>query len=181
MQENITIARPYAKAAFKQATVEDALDQWAEMLGLLRLLISDPQAKYVLANPILDVTVKVDFITGICEDYNKPLSESGSRFVRILAYSKRILLIPQIAELYIRLCADTKGILKLIVTSAYELSPDQLTFILNAIAKYFDSKITIASKIDRSLIGGIIIQAGDIVIDASIQEKLKKMAIGLST
>ena len=173
MQEKTTIARPYAQAVFETASEESKLTEWSEMLGLLEAVVTDAQMKSVLTNPKLDAASLSDFVLDVCGD---ALSETGSNLVRVLAKAGRMAIIPEINKLYEQLRAEAEGVIEVGVTSAYELAPEQQATISEAMAKRLGRKVEIINDIDDSLIGGVVIRAGDSVIDASVKGRLKALA-----
>ncbi|MFT5426441.1 MAG: F-type H+-transporting ATPase subunit delta [Gammaproteobacteria bacterium] len=173
MQDKTTIARPYARAVFETASEEGNLKEWSEMLGLLETVVTDSQMKAVLSNPKMNAEALTDFILGVCGD---ALSETGSNLVKVLADARRLSFIPELNKLYEQQRAEAEGVIEVGVSSAYELTSEQQATISTAMAKRLGRKVAITSDIDESLIGGMVIRAGDSVIDASIKGRLKALA-----
>jgi F-type H+-transporting ATPase subunit delta len=173
MQDKTTIARPYAQAVFETASEESKLTEWSEMLGLLEAVVTDAQMKAVLTNPKLDAAALSDFVLGVCGEL---LNETGSNLVKVLADARRLAIIPEINNLFEQLRAEAEGVIEVAVTSAYELAADQQAAISETMAKRLGRKVEITSDIDASLIGGVVIRAGDSVIDASVKGRLKALA-----
>ncbi len=173
MQEKTTIARPYARAVFETANEESKLTEWSAMLGLLEAVVTDVQMKPVLATPKLDAAALTDFILDVC---GSGLSVTGKNFVKVLANAGRLSLLPEINKLYEQLRAEAEGSVEVEVISAYELAAEQQNTIAAAMTKRLGKKVEISSHIDNTLIGGVIIRAGDTVIDASVRGRLKAMA-----
>ena len=173
MQEKTTIARPYAQAVFETASEQSKLNEWSEMLGLLDSIVSDAQMQAVLSNPKLDAAALTDFVLGVSGD---SLNETGSNLVKVLADARRLAILPEINNLFEQLKAEAEGVIEVTVTSAYELVADQQAAISEAMAKRLGRKVEITSDIDDSLIGGVVIRAGDSVIDASVKGRLKALA-----
>ena len=177
MQGNITIARPYAIAAFAQAQDEADLGAWSDMLKLLSLVIADPQMQGILDNPRLDAKFLSEFVLGICAEH---MSETGRNFVNVLSDAGRLSLAPLIYQLFEQKRLEAEDIVEVEVVSAYELEQKEKDRIAKAMGKRFGKKINISTRIDESLIGGAIIRAGDSVIDASVLGKLKQLGSDLA-
>jgi len=177
MQEKTTIARPYAQAVFETASEENKLSAWSEILGLLDMVVSDAQMKAVLVNPKLDAAALCDFVRGVC---GKELSETGNNLVKVLADAGRLSFIPEIKKLYEQLRAEAEGVVEVDVISAYKLAPEQQASISEMMAKRLGKKVEISSEVDDSLIGGVVIRAGDTVIDASVKGRLKTLAMQMT-
>lgn len=173
MQEKTTIARPYAQAVFETASEESKLSEWSEMLGLLDAVVSDAQMQTVLSNPKLDAAALTEFVLGVC---GESLNETGSNLVKVLADAGRLAIVPEINNLFEQLRAEAEGVIEVSVTSAYELAADQQAAISEVMAKRLGRKVEITSDVDDSLIGGVVIRAGDSVIDASVKGRLKALA-----
>ena len=173
MQDKTTIARPYAQAVFETASEGNNLVEWSGMLGLLETVVTDSQMKAVLSNPKMDAEALTDFILGVCGD---ALSETSRNLVRVLADAGRLSFVPELNKLYEQLRAEAEGVIDVGVSSAYELTSEQQATISTAMAKRLGRKVVITSDIDESLIGGMVIRAGDSVIDASVKGRLKALA-----
>ncbi|HKK16381.1 MAG TPA: F0F1 ATP synthase subunit delta [Gammaproteobacteria bacterium] len=169
----MTIARPYARAAFECAQEEGNLDQWSSMLNVLKLVVSDEDMQAVIVSPRIENQQLIDFVTEICGDN---LDEHGRNFVAILVNADRLLLMPQISGLFEALKAEAEGVAGVEVISAYPLDTDQEEKIRQIMAKSLGKKIVISTSIDESLIGGAIIRSGDSVIDASIKGRLRQLS-----
>lgn len=172
MQEKITIARPYAVAAFEQASDEGKLKDWSTMLHVLSLVVSDPQMQAIQDNPKLKSAALLDIVLDICGNY---LSDSGRNFVRVLVNVGRLSMAPQIYMLFEQKRMAAEGVAEVEIVSAYPLESAQQQKITDAMGKRLGKKIEISSRTDKSLIGGALIRVGDSVIDASTRGRLKQL------
>lgn len=172
MQENTTIARPYAQAVFEQAQADGSLQKWSAMLNLLNLVGSDRNMVAVLKNPKVNHDQRISIILDIC---GNELDEKGRNFVRVLIDAGRFPVISEICKLFEEKKAEADGIEKVEVVSAYPLENEQQDKISQVMAKRLNKKIEITTRIDESLIGGAIIRAGDSVIDASLRGRLRQL------
>ena len=172
----LTVARPYAEAAFACAKELDQLDQWSEMLAFLVGVQRDPQFARVADDPEIGRGRLTDLLLGICADR---LTKEGANLVRLLVENGRLPVLPQISELFEHLKYKDRGSLEVEVSSAYVLNPAQEKEIADALAERLGRDISISSHKDPSLIGGLIIRAGDTVIDGSIKGQLSRMATEL--
>lgn len=175
-EERSTLARPYATAAFQQAQEEGKLEQWSEMLGFLRAMVSDPTMAGVVADPRVERGKLVELILGIAGDR---LSKTGQNFVKVLVHNGRMGLVAEITELFEKLRGDAEGRTRVDVVSAFELAPDYARQISEAMAKRLAREVDLTVRVDQALIGGVIIRAGDLVIDASLRGRLQQLAVGL--
>jgi len=176
MAERSTLARPYAEAAFEQAREEGKLEQWSEMLEFLKGVVSDRTMAGIIADPRVERARLVELLLDIGEGR---LTETGKNFVRVLSYYRRLELLPEIAAVYGELRRRFEGRSRVEVISAYELDPKFEKAIAEAMAKRLDREVDISVQVDKSLIGGVIVRAGDLVIDASLRGRLAQLAQAL--
>ncbi len=177
MQEKITIARPYAQAAFDLATEEGNLAEWSEMLNLLGTIIADENMQPVCVNPRVS---KEQLVSLVLELTGDSLSATGKNFVKVLVEAERLLLAPQIHVLFDELKSEAEKVLQVKVSTAFELTAEQQNTIATSMSERFGKKVELSTLIDESLIGGAIIRAGDVVIDSSLRGRLQKLSSGFS-
>ena len=106
--------------------------------------------------------------------------ETYSRFLAVLADSHRLPLLPEIAGMFDALRAEAEHVVKATVTSAAELSAGELDAIKVALRKRFNREVDVTTAVDASLIGGAVIDAGDVVIDGSLKGKLARLQTALA-
>ena len=107
--------------------------------------------------------------------------ENGKNFVQTLSEVGRLPLFPQIAEQFETLKAEQEKTVEVEITSAYELTSEQQTNLAQALQKRLNREIKIQTQVDQSLIGGVLIHAGDTVIDGSVRGKLAKLAEAMNS
>lgn len=178
MAEITTIARPYAKAAFKFALEHDALDQWSQTLGFLAAVTSDAQMKMVLQSPTLSSEEKAQTLLSLQAG---ELGEQSKNFVCQLAENSRLSLLPEIFHLFELLKAEQEKTVDIEVSTAYELAPEQEQQLAQSLKNRLGREVFIHSDVDKSLIGGLVIRAGDLVIDSSVKGKLEKLSASLNS
>jgi F-type H+-transporting ATPase subunit delta len=177
MAEKSTLARPYALAAFKQAREEEKLNEWSEMLHFLAAIVTDPVMLGVLAHPQIGKDRISSLVLDICEDR---LSPTGQNFVRVLAEHGRLALMPEIVRLFEQESANFNKRSRVEVITAYRIPTKQQQTIKEAMERRLGQEIDLSVTIDRSLIGGVIIHAGDLVIDASLRGRLEHLSLELA-
>jgi len=173
MAQLITLARPYAKAVFDAAQDQNAVDLWDQALAFAAKVAADPQVKIILANPGLSEQRKAELFAD-CFEEQPP--EALRNFLLILAENKRLALLPAVSELFILLRADLERTVKLKVSTAFEMTAEQQQKLIDALSRKLERKVELESSMDQSLIGGVVVRAGDLVIDASVRGKLAKLA-----
>ena len=174
MSQALTLARPYARAAFATARDEGAFAPWSDALAFSAHVAADPRVAALLANPELGRDEAVALLAP------EQRSETFSRFLALLAEGRRLVLLPEIAGMYEQLRAEAEHVVKATVTSANALSADELDAIKAALRKRFGQEVDVTTAIDASLIGGAVIDAGDVVIDGSLKGKLSRLQTALA-
>ena len=171
-----TIARPYAAAAFGRARETNTVDAWTEGLGLLVEVAEDP----LMAEQISNGNVPRERVRDLFLDVGgDTLSDDMANLVRMLAENDRFAALPQIAALFDELKRQQQGVYQVHVLSAFPVSPDQQKELANAMKAKLGGDVELTVAEDASLIGGVQIRAGDLVIDGSVRGKLQKLATEL--
>ncbi len=180
MALNFTVARPYAKAIFEQASADNKLQEWHGILQCLVIIAEDPQMNSLLIGPKLSDEQKVSLFSEVSQaalgDMLQPLIEKLIQFLTLLANEKRLVVLTEIAEIYKRLLAIKEGIIEVDVISAEAMEEAQCKAINSALEKRLQSKISINYKQNADLIGGLLIRAGNWVMDGSIKGKLARLS-----
>jgi len=177
MAELTTIARPYAKAAFEFAREEKSLDAWSTALGTLAAVSEDEKVGALLASPKLTSEQKANVVTDLCGD---SLSEKAKHFVALLAENKRLDLLAPIFELYENLKAQQQQFSDVKIASAFALDSEVEKTLTTKLSSTLNSDVSLTTQVDESLIGGVVIRAGDTVIDSSVKGRLAKLAESLA-
>ena len=173
MESDSKTARPYAMAAYKQASEEGKSAQWSEMLALLQRVIEDPDMARLISGAKLKSAQIAEIISDVC---GERLSPTGRNFVRVLADSRRLAVIDDIASGFEAERARDEQRSEVVVTSAYELSESEINTISAAMTQRLGTKVDIQVELDQTLIAGVVIRAGDTIIDASSRGRLNQMA-----
>jgi F-type H+-transporting ATPase subunit delta len=168
-----TVARPYAEAITERARETDSFDHWSEMLAFLAEVVKQPDIAALIRDPLF---ARADMERLMLELDGERLDDEGRNLVRLLAENDRLGVLPEIVEIYERLKAEEQQVLKVEVQSAYAVKPAQEKQIAEALKLRLGREIVISSKKNPDLIGGIVIRAGDLVIDGSVRGKLQRLA-----
>lgn len=178
MSENVTAARPYAKAIFEVAKNKQNFDVWAERLHFLTAVVKHDDVTSALDNPNITAAARAEIVERIAGD---KLDTEAVNMVRLLAENGRLGLMDSIADLYEDYRAQDEGTLDANVVSAMALDEHYKQRLAESLERKFNKKINIINTVDESLIGGAIIRAGDVVIDGSVRGKLEQMGSSLSS
>ncbi|MFW0764605.1 F0F1 ATP synthase subunit delta [Trabulsiella odontotermitis] len=172
MSEFVTVARPYAKAAFDFAVEHQNVERWQDMLAFAAEVTKNEQMAELLSGALAPETLAESFIA-VC---GEQLDENGQNLIRVMAENGRLITLPDVLEQFIHLRAASEAIAEVEVTSASELSEEQLSKITGAMEKRLSRKVKLNCKIDKSVMAGVIIRSGDMVIDGSVRGRLERLA-----
>ena len=175
MAESLTIARPYADAAFKLAVEMNSLPQWSDAFSRLSSVMQADEARSLIQNPRLPAAS----IGAVIGDAAGQLSKEQRNFVQILAENDRLAVLPEIASQFEEKRNRHEDVLDAKLTSAYPLTQQQIADIVATLEQRYGRKVKATAEVDSDLIGGVAIRIGDEVIDASVRGKLAQLAAAL--
>lgn len=173
MAELSTLARPYARAAFEYASEEKALTEWSDELRLIAAVVDDPAVATLLSDPALTPTAQGEAFLGL---FDGALGDSRQRFVRVLAENRRLGLAEQILSQFAAFKAQREQSIDVEMISAFEVPDAIRDRIAAALGKRLEREVVVSTATDNTLLGGVVIRAGDLVIDGSIRGRLNKLA-----
>jgi F-type H+-transporting ATPase subunit delta len=179
MADSLTIARPYASALFEQADAHGTLKEWSSVLQCLVLTVRDARVKGVAYSPNWSDEQRKQLFVDVVEaalGSQITLGVQLKNFIALIVLNKRLVVLPEIAEVYQRLVARRESITRVEATAAYALSEEQLDTLRQALELRFDSSIKLNVTEDSSLIGGVILRSGNWVMDGSIKGKLSRLS-----
>jgi F-type H+-transporting ATPase subunit delta len=177
MADRLTIARPYARAAFEEARGAQRLNEWSDSLKTAAVAVRDERVANLLGNP----RVAADDLAAFITDVSGPsLGQHGANFVRTLAENHRLAYLPEISEQFETLKDADQGMADVTVTSATALSEAQQQQLAAAMERRLKRKVRLHTQVDPQLIGGAVIRSGDLVIDGSLSTRLARIAYELT-
>lgn len=176
MAELTTLARPYAKAAFEYAREQNDLDSWSKSLGTLAAVASDSTVKKLLDSPAITSQKKATALADIC---GTDLTAKVKAYIEVLAENKRLNLIATITDMFEILKAQQEKFSDVKVTAAFAMDKSVETALLDKLKTVLLSDVSITTSIDKSLIGGVVVRSGDMVIDGSVKGRLSKLSESL--
>lgn len=170
--------RMYARALFDAAQEKGSLDTVKDELADLAASVEQvPELASVLENPEVDQTVKAQILTDVLGDAD----EQVVNFIRLLVEKGRAAELPQIAREFESLVAAEQRVLEVELTTAYELSDDDFGSIVTQIEHASGRTVQASRSVDPELIGGLVLQAGSMRLDASIRNRLERLRHELAT
>lgn len=173
MSELSTIARPYAKAVFELASQDGSFDQWSDTLALLGSVTADPAVQGLVDDPIVSKEKLSELVRAVCGEH---ISEQGYNFVDTMIDNGRLNAVAEIGQRYEALRAEAESMVEADVESALPLDQAQLDKLTVSLERHFGKKVKLTPSVNKDLMGGVLIRAGDTVIDGSVRTKLEKLA-----
>jgi F-type H+-transporting ATPase subunit delta len=172
MAELLTLARPYAKAAFAYASEQGATDSWSSALNLLSAAVQDEAFSAFLTRPELTPAEQVSLFAKVL---GEDQTAAVSNFLTLLAENNRLALLPEISAEYEQLKSQNNNTVDVVIESAFPLTSVQEQLLAHALEKKFEAAVNVSVEVKPELIAGVVIRAGDQVIDDSALNKLEKM------
>lgn len=175
MSQALTLARPYARAAFSLAREQSRLPQWSRLLAFTAMAVAQPAVQSVLGDPRVALGDLVDLIVPPGD-----VDPSFRQFLQVLADNRRLPLLPEVAALFDEQRAEAERVVKATVTSAQALDAAELDKLRASLRNRFGREVEISTALDPGLIGGAVIAAGDVVIDGSLRTRLARLGAALA-
>lgn len=172
MTELVTLARPYAFAAFKRAKEKKSSASWSESLAFLSVVVSDKTLAALINNPKVKKSKLSDLLLDLCKGN---IDKEVENFLRLLLQNNRLALLPDIAKQFEALKAEDEGYITVEAIAAYPFDKEGEKKFVAALEKKLNKKVHLKVAVDKTLIGGVLVRAGDRVIDGSIKGQLESL------
>jgi F-type H+-transporting ATPase subunit delta len=168
------IARHYSKTIFERAKETGSIAEWSKTLKNLAALVQIPHVTQLITDPRTTAEELVDFMRETM--LGRTASWEEKKLVTDLAKDRLLQLLPLICSYYQERERNASGGKEVLIKTAFPLDETQIAAVTNRLQDRFnfETERTIV-KVDKSLIGGVIIQFGDVVIDGSIRGKLQAL------
>ena len=177
MADMTTIARPYAKAAFDFAVEKEQLDQWGQMLSFAAEVANNEQIHELLTSS-LSADKLAEVFVAVC---GEQVDEFGQNLLKVMAENGRLAALPDVCAEFFVLKQEHEKEIDVEVTSATELSEQQKADISSKLETRLKRKVQLNCSVDETLLGGVIIRAGDLVIDNSARGRLDRLSDALQS
>ena len=168
-----TIARNYAETLLVLATRAEDLRGWGKMLGdVASAMRENPTLRLFLESPRISAAQKSEVLAKAFQDRMPRLM---LRFLQTLVQHRRQMLIPEIAEEYYNLVDAAEGRIHARVTVAREMDDDGRTAIAGQLSRMFGKEVVPHISVDPAIMGGIVVNVGDTVLDGSVRKRLASL------
>jgi F-type H+-transporting ATPase subunit delta len=177
MAELVTIARPYAAAAFNHAKEHRQLPQWSDMLGLMAGVLQDPAMQPVLQNPNLTRSQVERALHGV---FGERIDGAARNLLTLLVHNDRLDAVPAIRDMFEQLKAEEDNQVEARIESAFPMSDEQARGLVQRLEVRTGHKVKPVIEVAPELIGGVRVTVGDDVWDASVRGQLENLAAALT-
>jgi F-type H+-transporting ATPase subunit delta len=179
IQFSTEVSRRYAKALFdiaKGKSLEQNIFQ--EVSSILEIVNSERKFKKLFESPVLsskDQKLMIDSVFSINDKKKIIVSEEMFKFFKVIASNRRLKILINVLYSFLNLVKSMHQEVNVKVTSAVPLDEKILLQVKSIFSNRTKKQINIVSNVDKSIIGGIILQIGSNLIDASIKSKILKI------
>lgn len=173
MSQSRTLARPYARAVFAVARDRGRLPEWAAQLEFAARAVAHPELRALVGHPRLDSEERVALIGP------PSMEEAFADFLRLLAENGRLALLPEIADLFAELRSEAEAVVRARLVIASPAEEARVSVLRTALERRFGRRVELETAVDPELIGGVRVEAGDVVIDGSLCGKLARLRTAL--
>jgi F-type H+-transporting ATPase subunit delta len=168
-------ARRYARAVFELAQEDGQIAEWSRRLAQVSDLLSDPRVASVLTNPTIAVARRMELISAAPHGGETGLDPEATNLAWLLIESNRVGEAAGVAEEYEALADAAAGRVRATVTTAVELDPEERDKLSHQLSQRLGKEVRIASVVDKRVLGGLKLQYGDRLIDASLATRLQQL------
>ena len=166
------IAEVYARSLFEVAQDQGQLDEIHEELGQFADVLSeDRKLQLFFFSPYFSSEEKKDGVAKVIEGGN----EYFVRFLELLAEKHRLPVLFRIRREFDAMWAKDQKLLEVSVTSAVDLDEETVKGIGKKIEEQTGHRVDLESRVDPDLIGGLVIRVGNMVLDASVRNRLERL------
>ena len=171
---SVTSVNSYSLALYELAKENNSLDLVEQQVNsIIKLIKQSEDFNILIKDPTNKQHEKLNAMKTISEKFN--FNEIFKKFLNFLIFKRRFNNIEKILKDFLDICSNKRGEIRAKLTAAKELSNNDIEKIKNELAKNFGSNIKINYRHDPSLIGGLIVQIGSIMVDTSIKNKLQNI------
>ena len=176
MSSALTLARPYARAAFELAQNSQSLADWSAKLGFSAAFVADPIVADLIGNPRISAAQQIELLL----PKGEARDSTYASFITLLSDNGRLTVLPQLLGLFEEHRAEAEKTLVVKLRSAAPVEAEQQQRLRDALTKRFGRTVQLDIHIEPELLGGAIIDSGDVVIDGSLRGKLARLRTGLA-
>lgn len=166
-------AKRYARAAFELAVAQGNVQAWSDALAQVGDFMSDPDVRRVLENTRVAQDAKLQLVEAALGDAGLP--PLALNVARLLVRKGRTALAAEVAAQFRALAEEREGIARARAVTAVELSEAERQTLAQRLEEQTGRRILLETAVEPRLIGGVIVQIGDRLVDASTRTRLEAL------
>ena len=172
------IANRYAEALFQIGEEEKLTDMlYQELSEIVNLIKVNQDLFSILKSPVISKKEKISLIDNTFED---KININIKNFLKILIEQDRISFISDISDSYKELLNEKNNILEGFVISAIPMKKEEIKELEEKLSEKYNKNVTLENKVDKSILGGVLVRLGNEEIDGTVKTRLDKMKEQLS-
>jgi F-type H+-transporting ATPase subunit delta len=156
---------------FELAQESGQVAEWSERLARVRDLLADERVRAVLTNPTIATERRMDLISSAPHE----LDPESTNLAKLLIESNRVEDVAEVADEYQRLADAAAGRVRATVTTAVELGPKDRDRVAAELSKRLAGEVELEVVVDPAILGGLKLQYGDRLVDATIATRLQQL------
>jgi F-type H+-transporting ATPase subunit delta len=165
-------ARRYARAVFELAQQGGDIDEWRRRLTDLREILAVPELRAIVANPALGPQRRLEAIDRIGADR---LGAEGRNLAKLLVEAHQVETIDEITEEFERLDDEQAGRVRAVATTAVPLGSEDRERLVSDLSRRLGRDVRLDVRVDPHILGGLVLQTGDRLVDASVRSRLQQL------
>ena len=172
------LAGRYATALFELAAEQKVLDAVAnDLKALHQMTVDSADLARLIASPVIARNDQAKAMTTLAERAGfNPLTRN---IIGVLAMNRRLFALGAVIDTFLALLSKSRGEVSADVTSAIALSEQQVAAIADALRQAIGSKVQLETKVDKRLLGGLVVRVGSRMVDSSLRTKLQKLQLAM--
>ena len=165
-------ARRYARAIFELAQEDGTVDKWSRQLTILRSVLEEPEVRAVFEDPFQSAPRRLE-AAGLLDV--EGIGREAMNLLKLLVSSHRTKVIGEVADQFEVLADEAAGRIRATATTAVELEPADRVRITKQLTDNLGKDVRLSVLVDPAILGGLVLQVGDRLIDASVAGKLAQL------
>ena len=172
------MAARYAHAIFELANEQHELDKVAADLDQIDRSIADnPDLARLIASPVISREQQASAIAALVDKLG--FADTTRKFLGVLAAKRRLYALPSMAAAFRDRLARQRGEVTAEVVSAKELDAKQVASLRDVVTSHTGKTVRLDTRVDPSLIGGLVLTVGSLQVDASLKRKLQQLDVAM--
>jgi F-type H+-transporting ATPase subunit delta len=172
--ETASVANRYASALFELALEEGALEETERAVNTMRALLDESEdLRRLVRSPVFSADEQIAALGAVME--RADVTGLAANFMKLVARNRRLFAAPDMLKAFGERLAEHRGETVARVTSAEPLSDDQLDALRQALAEKAGGTVKLETRVDPTLIGGLVVRLGSQMIDTSVRTRLQSL------